>query len=185
MQLNDQPTTNQKEFSLENDAWIAECQSLSPDRAIKFPVIRTSWDALVILYILSHLETHFWITDEYHRKIAQKAYSSNYEGEWETVQEILEQYPKTPKEFYGLFLLRHSPEDFFGNLKRRARRVVKCIDFKKRDPHGPIKRTQRHRGYRDKGTLRPPHRPAVEPPEKADKVDRRSHIGHPLVRGPD
>jgi hypothetical protein len=188
MQLTDQSNRFDPEnVSLENDDWIADCQSLPPDRAIKLPTIRTSWDALVVLYVLSHLEANFyWLTDDFHRRIAQKAYSSNYEGEWETVQEILEQYPKTPKQFYELFLKRHSPEEFFGNLKRRARRVVRCMNFISRDPHGPVVRAQRHRGYRDKGTLRPQHRPAVAPPEKIDiRIDRRPRIGHPLLRGPD
>lgn len=131
---------------------------------------------------MSHLESQFWITDEIHRTMGQKAYIANYEGEWETVQVILEQYPQTPKEFYNIFLQFHSPEEFFGNLVPRARRLSRGISNKKRDPHGPVLRSQRHRGYRDKGTLRPPHRPVVEPPERSAKIDRRKKIRHPLIR---
>lgn len=169
-------------LNLIDDDWIAECLSLEPDRSLSFPRTSTSWDALCVLYLLSHLESHYWITDEIHRKLAQQAYISNYEGEWENVQFILEQYPQTPKEFYDLFLKFHSPEEFFGNLVRRARRLSKGIRSKQRDPHGPVRKVQRHRGYRDKGTLRPPHQPVVDPPLRAEKFDRRTKLGHPLLR---
>lgn len=172
---------NGKQFALEDDDWTAELLSLQPERSLKIPRISTSWDALALLYLLSHLEASFWITDDAHRQIAQKAYLGNYEGEWETVQFILEQYPKTPKEFYQLFLMRHSPEEFFGNLQRKARRLRRGLGTKARDPHGLVRRPQRHRGYRDKGTLRPAHRPAVEPPQKEERIDRRKSIGHPLL----
>lgn len=175
-----------EDFSLVADDWIAECLSLQPNMSLRFPQTSSSWDALCVLYLLSHLESRYWITDEHHRRIAQQAYVSNYEGEWKTVQEILEQYPQTPKEFYDIFLKFHTPEEFFGNLVRRARRLSRGIGTKMRDPHGPVSRPQRHRGYRDKGTLRPSHRPAVEPPvESFERLDRRSQAGHPLVRGPD
>ena len=169
-------------FSLQDDDWIAECLSLQPERTIRIPRISTSWDALCVLYLMSHLESHYWITDEVHRRMATLAYQGNYEGEWRTVQEILEQYPQTPKEFYLIFTTFHSPEEFFGNLVKRARRLSRGIDNKKRDPHGPVLRSQRHRGYRDKGTLRPQHRPVVEPPLGEPRVDRRRNIRHPLIR---
>jgi hypothetical protein len=178
-------TTNRlttEDFSLIDDDWIAECLSLQPDRSLRIPRITSSWDALAVLYLLSHLERAPWITDEVHRMLAQKAYAGNYEGEWETVQKILEQYPQTPKEFYSIFLENHSPEDFFGNLVRTSRRLLRGLGSKARDPHGCVRKPQRHRGYRDKGTLRPAHRPAVEPPVDVERVDRRSLIGHPLIR---
>jgi len=174
---------NGKQFALEDDDWTAELLSLQPERSLKVPRINSSWEALAVLYLLSHLEASFWITDGVHRMLAQKAYVSNYEGEWETVQFLLEQYPKTPKEFYDYFLLNHSPEDFFGNLVRTARRLKRGIGSYARDPQGIVRRSQRHRGYRDKGTLRPAHRPAVEPPLVTERVDRRKNIGHPLIHG--
>lgn len=176
------PRLTKEDFSLLDSDWIAECLSLQPDRAIRFPRTSSSWDALCVLYLVSHLESQYWKTDEIYRTMAQKAYVSNYDGEWKTVQEILEQYPQTPKEFYDIFLKFHSPEEFFGNLVPRARRLSRGIDSKKRDPHGPVLRSVRHRGYRDKGTLRPSHRPVVEPPERSAKLDYRKRIGHPLIR---
>lgn len=184
MKFSDQRLTLE-DFSLRDSDWIAECQSLQPERTIRIPRISTSWDALCVLYLMSHLESRYWLTDDVHRKMGQKAYVANYEGEWETVQVILEQYPRTPKEFYDIFLKFHSPEEFFGNLVPRARRLSRGIGSILRDPHGPVLRSQRHRGYRDKGTLRPPHRPAVEPPTKLAHIDRRSKLGHPLIRGDD
>lgn len=174
-----------EDYSLKEDDWIAECLSLQPERSLRIPRVGTSWEALAILYLISHLESQFWITDETHRKMAQKAYLGNYEGEWTTVQEILEKYPKTPKEFYQIFTSFHSPEEFFGNLVPMARRLRFGIGSKARDPHGPISYSQRHRDYRDKGTLRPPHQPPVVPPWE-DRIDRRKNIGHPLLRaGPE
>lgn len=171
------------EFSLVEDDWIAECLSLQPERSIRISYNRTSWDALVVLYILSHLESSYWLTDEYHRKLANDAYRNNYEGEWRNVQDCLEHYCQTPKEFYDWFVKYHHPEEFFGNIVRKAQRRTRYIDFKLRDPHGRVQRPERHRGYRDKGTLRPPHRPPVEPPV-VEKEDRRQKVGHPLLSEP-
>lgn len=178
-------TTNRlttEDFSLIDDDWIAECLSLQPDRSLRIPRITSSWDALAILYLLSHLGGAPWLTDGVYRNLAQKAYVSNYEGEWEAVQVTLERYPQTPKEFYDIFLKSHSPEDFFGNLVRTAKRLLRGLGSKARDPLGCVRKPQRHRGYRDKGTLRPVHRPAVEPPVDIERVDRRSKVGHPLIR---
>lgn len=182
MTAHDQPRINPGEIALKDDGWIAECQSLSPDRALRLIRIRTSWDALAVLFICSHLEETFWVTEKFHREAGNRAYAGNYEGEWKTVQRILEQNPQTPQEFLAVFLENHSPEDFFGNLKRFAKRVLRFRDSVLRDPHGPVRKAQRHRGYRDKGTLRPPHRPSVEPPEKVQREDRRRLIAHPLIR---
>lgn len=171
-----------EDYSLMDDDWIAECLSLQPDRSVRFPRFSTSWEALCVLYLTSHIESQFWKTDQIHRTVAQKAYAANYEGEWEVVQVILERYPRTPKEFYDIFLEFHSSEEFFGNLVPRSRRLSRGIGSKKRDPHGPVRRAQRHRGYKDKGTLRPPHQPAVVPPSSDSKTDRRKKIQHPLLR---
>lgn len=181
--MSDHPSLTKEDYSLLEDDWIAECLSLQPDRAIKLPRISTSWDALCVLYLVSHLESHYWITDDIHQRVANMAYRAKYEGEWRNVQEILEHYCQTPKDFYQQFIKSHSPEEFFGNLVPRARRFSRAIDNKKRDPHGPVLRVQRHRGYRDKGTLRPSHRPTVIPPyEETNLEDRRSKIRHPLLR---
>lgn len=171
-----------EDIHLEIDDWIAECQSLSPDRTLGIRDIGSSWDSLCLIYLISHIGNLPWITDEIYRRIGQKAYSANYEGEWETVQFLLEQYPQTPEKFYEYFLQFHSPEEFFGNLKKRTRRVMLLIKMKKRDPHGPVTYSQRARGYRDKGTYHPPHEFHGDPPEKEQKLDRRKFNGHPLLR---
>lgn len=173
---------NPEDLQLEITDWIAECLSLEPDRTLGIRNIGSSWDALCLIYILTHVSSQFWITDDITRRIGQKAYAANYQGEWETVQDLLERNPQTPEEFYNIFILTHSPEEFFGNLKRRARRVCLLIRFMKRDPHGPVSYSQRTRGYKDKGTYHPPHEFHGEPPEKVERLDRRKMIGHPLLK---
>jgi hypothetical protein len=176
---------NPRDIRLEVEEWIAECLSLQPDRSLGISFIGSGWDALCLLYLLSHVENLYWITERIHRKIAQKAYASNYEGVWTTVQQMLELYPKTPEQFYEYFLRFYSPEDFFGNLKRGAKRLSRIVRSYKRDPHTTRKKTKRTRGYRDKGTYVPPHRPRVEPPEKDLLPDRRKKVGHPLIHEED
>jgi len=183
MKLSDQPRIDSSQVPLIDDGWIAECQSLQPDRALTLIRIRTGWDALAVLFICSHLEATYWVTEKFHREAGQKAYAGCYEGEWKTVQAVLEQNPQTPQQFLDIFLKFHNPEEFFGNLKRYAQRILRWRGSVARDPHGPVRKSQRHRGYRDKGTLRPPHRPTVEPPEKIQREDRRLFIAHPLIRG--
>lgn len=181
----EQRRPNPKDLSLDLEDWIAECQSLQPDRTLGIRNIGTSWDSLCLIYILSHVGSLYWITDDILRRIAQKAYVANYEGEWKTVQDFLEQNPQTPEEFYNLFLKYRSPEEFFGNLKKRARRISLLIRFYKRDPHGPVSKSQRTRGYRDMGTYHPPHEYHGEPPEKDEKLDLRKRVGHPLLKDSD
>jgi hypothetical protein len=136
---------------------------------------------------MSHLEQSYWLTDEIHRRIGNMAYRCCYEGEWRIVQEALERYFQTPKQYYEWFITHFSPEDFFGNIARPAQRLAEFIDFKERDPHGPVRRPQRHRGYKDKGTYVPPHCSHRNLPseEEIETEDRRPFIGHPLLHEKD
>lgn len=170
-----------QDIPLDVDEWIAECQSLQPDRSLSFSTSGSSWDALCLVYLLSHLTHLYWLTEDITRVLAQKAYRGNYQGGWEEVQESLEQNLQSPEQFYDWFLRHHAPEEFFGNLRKRAKRLLKTMRSKRRDPHGPVVKRQRPRGYRDKGTYVPPHRPKVEPPESEPRVDRRKRVKHPLI----
>lgn len=164
--------------------WIAECQSLSPDRSLRLPTFSSSWESLTVLYLLSHIERVYWLTDDIHRRIAEMAYRYNYEGGWRNVQIALERYCQTPKEFHDWAMTIMSEEEFFGNIVRPARRLAEHIDFRLRDPHGPVRRPQRHRGYKDKGTYVPPHRRYRHLPsdETDERIDRRKNVGHPLLK---
>lgn len=175
---------NPRDIPLGLADWIAECQSLQPDHSLWIRTVGSSWDALCLIFILTHISSLPWITDDITRRIAQKAYQANYEGEWETVQFLLEQNLQTPEQFYRYFLERHSPEEFFGNLRKRAMRVLYLVRTVKRDPHGSYVRPQRIRGYRDKGTYHPPHEFHGDPPERDQKVDRRHLVRHPLLYDP-
>lgn len=166
---------------LEIDEWIAECQSLHPDLHLDINLNLSAWDSLVLLYILSHISSTYWITDNLIRKISQRAYQFNYEGEWKTVQDFLETELQNPKMFYDKFVEMRDPCEFYGNLKRRAYRILRIIRKKKREKSGKVIYPQRKRGYKDKGTLRPFHRPAIIPPYSEDKVDRRLRVFHPLI----
>ena len=181
------PLTNDKYELITKRNWIAECLSLSPNRSLRLPRISTSWEALRVLYLVSHLEKSYWVTDGVHRIVSEMAFRNNYEGEWRNVQIALEHYFQTPKQFYDWFITEHSSEDFFGNIARPSQRLAEYVDFKERDPHGPVRRPQRHRGYKDKGTYVPPHRRYRHLPseEEDDREDRRPYIGHPLLSSKD
>lgn len=186
MRMKDSPLRqppDEEDITLEIDEWIAECQSLHPNLSLGINIRLSAWDSLVLLYILSHIGQFFWITDDLHKNLSQRAYQNNYEGEWKTVQDFLESDLQTPKKFYDKFVENRDPCEFFGNIKRRAKVLLRIIKKKKRDfQAGNVIYPIRKRGYKDKGTLRPFHRPAVIPPYSEVKVDRRSDIFHPLIK---
>jgi len=175
---------NMEDIPLKNQDWMAECLSTQPDLSLVYRGPLSSWDALCLLYLVSHVAPAYWNTESLVRRIVEKAYSSNYEGEWQTVQVFLERNPQTPKQFYELFLSYKSPEEFFGNLKRRAARLSLGIKCQKRESsRKPVRVPQRKRGYEDKGTYRPPHDDHGIPPSSDEKKDYRHHVGHPLLKG--
>jgi len=177
---------NLSDLQLETQDWMAECQSLDPDLSLVFRGPTSAWDCLCLLYLMSHVAGVYWLTEEITRQISQKAYQCDYQGEWEAVQFLLEQSISTPEEFYWKFIEVKSPEEFFGNLVPRAKRLslgMKC--FKRKPSRKPVNYPQRKRGYRDKGTYRPPHEFHGDPPEKDQKLDRRGRVYHPLIREED
>lgn len=175
-----------EDIQLDISDWNAEILSRHPDHSFGCSQASTSWDCLALIYILSHFGDFYWLTEKLYRRISQKAYVANYEGEWKTVQLLLEQYPQTPQQFYELWLQEKSPEEFFGNLKRRAKRLLNGFQLRPDNPQGGnVRRPQRVRGYRDKGTLRLPHQYHGDPPVSDSKLDFRRQVGHPLIREED
>jgi len=164
--------------------WIAEVPSLALDRFYGYSGPLSSWDALCLIYIFSHVGDRYWMTEEVFRKIANKAYLADYQGEWQIVQDFLQKHPTSPSDFYEIWLAHKSPEEFFGNLRRRAAKLSMLVRSITRNPHRkPVTYPQRARGYKDKGTLRPPHEFHGDPPVKAQKMDLRHLVGHPLLSG--
>jgi len=150
---------------------------------LRFFAQLSAWEALCLIYIVSHFGERYWVTDEIYERISNKAYQANYQGEWQTVDTFLRQYPRSPSIFYEIWLTVKSPEEFFGNLRRRAKRVAMLIKIQKRDSTSrPVRTPQRARGYKDKGTLRPPHQFHGDPPLRdGEKQDFRHLVGHPLL----
>lgn len=169
---------------MDTSDWNAENLSRHPDHHLYCRTFSTSWDCLAMIYILSHVADFYWMTDYLYREISKKAYVANYEGEWRTVQVFLEQYPQTPQQFYELWLNYKSPEEFFGNLKKRAKRLSYSCHLRPNSPQGGrVRKSQRVRGYRDKGSLRLPHQYHGDPPVPVTpKLDYRGRVGHPLLR---
>lgn len=182
MKLNRAPRP--EDIQMDTSDWNAEILSRHPDHHFWISNLSSSWDCLAMIYILSHFGDFYWMTDTLYRKMSERAYVANYEGEWSIVQNFLEQYPQTPQQFYDLWLLYKSPEEFFGNLKKRAKRLSYGCHLKPNNPQGRrVRKPQRVRGYRDKGTLRLPHQYHGDPPvPEAQKLDFRGRCGHPLLR---
>lgn len=139
----------------------------------------------LILIFLSTLKP-FWETDTLIRSLAQKAFQCSYQGIWKEVQDYLEHYQPTPQWFIERYLQDHPPEEFFGNFLPRSEKEIDRIKYK---PYFPsrndlprVRKTQRRRGYDDKGTLRLPHENHGEPPRSSNKEDRRGLCNHPLLR---
>lgn len=172
-------------FLHEFEEKITAARSRLPDPQGPFQVSRrigNARQAMSLIFISTFFS--FWQTDKVIRAIGQKAYLMNYQGDWKKVQEILETQDLSPRRFIEVFLIDHSPEDFFGNLAKIAERELKVIRFRsdrETNPRKP-KKGSRRRGYRDHGTLRLLHQKHGEPPIPTQpREDRRSLISHPLL----
>lgn len=141
---------------------IAEYTSSCPDLPIKFHCpVSDAREALAALFAMVTIlaerdgEYKIFFTDH----LAKMAYNYKYEGHWRTVQEILELSTMMPYQITEVLLRKMSPEDYFGNFVPLVKRVTKRIRFVKvyQNNRNRVKRTQRKRGYDDKGTLRLSH----------------------------
>jgi len=124
------------------------------------------------------------MTEKVIRKIANKAYLADYQGEWQIVQDFLQKHPTSPSDFYEIWLTHKSPEEFFGNLRKRAAKLSMLVRINTENPlRRKVVYPQKARGYKDKGTLRPPHEFHGDPPVSPQKLDYRHLVGHPLLIG--
>lgn len=169
--------------------WIAEKPSLQPTMTkygVDFQWLPhyTRAKEGIYAYILS-LYLAPWNTDKLAKRLSESCYFHRYEGEWNKLQTMLEQIPDYPsfEEKYQNFF---SDNDFFGNVlpaldsflrRNRLRNTSQPYDADRRKP----KRLQRHRGYRDKGSLRPYHQRGRNLPDPSPGEDRRSRISHPMT----
>jgi hypothetical protein len=160
--------------------WIAESQSLhsAMPRLGKswLPHYRSAREAEIILFL--GLFLHEWEVWEVTQRIVESCYFHRYSGAWEQVQKILEQVLNL-QEYEEKYSMFYNDDEFFGNLLRDAEK------FLKRNPHSfkdlvrdekRPRRLIRHRGYRDKGSLRPYHQRGRNLPDPEPGQDRRGKV---------
>lgn len=101
----------------------------------------------------------------------------NYEGEWNTVRELLLTENK-PFAMLSEYLKNRSEDDFFGNDLKLLKRIGKSVKFY--NPYlpskAPVKRSQKKRGYDDKGHLRDTSKAQQEPRPFKEKNDIEPNI---------
>lgn len=167
----------------------AEIPSEYPDLprvvSLRCSVTKAS-QALGVLFYLVNQQVPPWESDVIYRSLGLQAYRCNYNGEWRTVQELLEAEQQTPEEYKQIFLKTHSPEDLYGNYLQKDKmryfgRLIFAKNLESPDDR-PVKRTIRKRGYSDKGSRRLPHEHHGDPPIRPQREDRRNRINHPLLR---
>lgn len=151
--------------------------------SIRLNVTR-SFDALCAAYLASFFKP--WENDVLIRHLAQLAYRGNYKGRWITLQAMLEDGIQSPERFQERFIELRGPNEFYGNLLPRARKLERRLQQKDllEKNNRPVQRTLRHRGYRDKGSRRLPHEFHGDPPVKPNRDDRRHLVNHPLLDFP-
>lgn len=166
--------------SLKN--WIAESpsrQSARPNQVWR-PHIRSARQAIAVLFLALFIPE--WESWEIIKQIRDQAYFQKYAGEWNKVQIILEQV-QTLADFEKELPRIMSEDDFFGNL------IPLCEKLLYENPNAYYqakptvrkpKRRIRHRGYRDKGSLRPYHQRGRNIGDSNPGEDRREKViyGH-------
>ena len=140
-------------------------------------------DAIIVYSLL--LEDHYWKTDSAIRHLGNLAFKYKYEGEWGILQRFLEETTNT-QEFESLMLeIKYNKNDIYGNFKKSQDRWRKTrlekVPSVGLDKDKTVKKVFR-RGYDDKGTLRPSHKPPLPGGEAIERIDRRKNINHPLLK---
>lgn len=140
------------------------------------------YEALAAYYL--SLYFRFWQTDTLVRSLAHRAYANNYQGKWELVQEVLELELSQPEELEAWFIKVGLANEFFGVILPDAEKIERRVNYRdmSRPSNHYVRRTQRIRGYRDKGSCRLPHEHHGIPPTPEEREDRRPLVHHPLVQ---
>lgn len=163
--------------------WTAKSPSRYPatiESRSWLPHYRTAREAKFVIFLGLFIPE--WESWEIITRIKESCYFQRYQGEWQQVQELLEQVTDLPS-FEEKFLQQSSLDDFFGNF------LKECNKFLRKNPNSfkPVERDRRkprklvyRRGYRDKGSLRPYHQRGRNLPEESPSEDRRSKVryGH-------
>lgn len=166
--------------------WFAEIQSPCPDADAHFLQTfppRTAFENMAV-FILS-LGYEKWETERVVRTIARNCYKNNYQGRWQTLQAMLERIDSV-RDLYDYLVENNGFHEFFGNLLPLAARFKITAKMLPEVSPGVEKRYVKKkrfvgRGYDDKGSLRPLHKPVVRG-ERRDCIDRRNEVKHPMLK---
>lgn len=147
-----------------------------------FPRVTHFHDCLALLgAVLKVSENRFWESERTVRYLSNQAYIHQYDQNWEVLQEFLEKVDNYDD--YRVYALeRMSNEDFYGNLEPKIYRLIRVLKpTADEERRGRKKKSQRRRGYRDKGTLRPNWQKRNVALLNDDREDRRKLVKHPLL----
>lgn len=152
--------------------------------------LKNSSDALAVLGILPLVydsRSYFQIF-QLREHISRMASNYRYQGDWYLVGEILSK--TTSEEVYSTWTIlfdNFNEHDWFGNFVPKLLQAVKSVQYRRsytgvtEDPR-PVKRTQRKRGYDDKGSQRLSHLwlPSEYPSIEQKKLQKRIKEPIPL-----
>lgn len=159
---------------------IAESPSPCPDSSLK--VYHPS-GALrnIAAYgaLLLHQKDQFWFTDKEVHYFRSLCYRFNYNGKWQSFQEILET-TQNFEEFESKATEIFGANTYWGNIVGLILLYSKTISFDK-TKKTRVRKPQRKRGYDDHGSLRPHHQRGRNLPENSTREDRRNKVKHPML----
>lgn len=171
---------------------VADHMSQYPDHAdliILLGRVRTAYDAIACIValecVLPGTRTRHQIFDQ-REYFASLVLRNERNGQWKIVEELLQ----VPQGLYFLLKVLNanfSPEDIFGNLVPRIRTRIRAsrpaskkLLEKRRERTRQVKRPERHRGYRDQGSLRSnPSLGEFDPKRRPELIQEPVKISYP------
>jgi len=123
----------------------------------RFPheIWRTARNVKNLLIALSFIGLPDFQQNEFRTKAHKIAEKYSFQGEWASVEELLQLNNIAPGQIIAWYLKTHSPEDWFGDTLRRCIKIMKSA--RTYNPYLPSKHKvripERKRGYDDKGSL--------------------------------
>jgi hypothetical protein len=138
---------------------IAEITSSCPDSSVRFSC-KTPYEYLSTLILLrlalpGRTEYQYY---KWAQEVANVCYKNNYQGKWKLVQEFLELEYNYPAGLFEELTKNFNLHDIYGNFIPTLSRVSRTVKIRTgQSRKRKVKRSQRKRGYDDKGTLRLQH----------------------------
>jgi len=171
-----------------NQKSISEAKSVSPQARLGFlsaarPI--SAFQAIAAtISVLDAAGEEFWLTEKWIKAQAQRCYSQQYEGEWATLQVLL-QTSTDPQEFRKNALEIFGARTFYGNLIPYSERYGRTVRLQSEDFIRRARRKTRRRGYTDKGHRIEDHEHhgiQGRPDSGIPLLDFRDLIQHPLLQ---